>query len=153
MASDGKLHAEIECKSNADKIWPSIRDFVNVYLEAFPPGTYKNVEILEGDGTHPGSVRRLTYGEGAPVVTLTEKIEIIDDEKRIYGFSIMEGDLLKYYKSFKARVQVFPKGEGSLLKWSCDYEKLSDDVPEPTLVKDFAVTGFKHLDEYSSKQA
>uniref|UniRef100_A0A803PEM0 Bet v I/Major latex protein domain-containing protein n=1 Tax=Cannabis sativa TaxID=3483 RepID=A0A803PEM0_CANSA len=137
----GKLDAEIECKSNADKIWPSIRDFIKVYNDAFPPGTYTSVQALEGDGVHPGS----------PIEIAKEKIEIVDDEERIYGFSSIGGDLLKYYKSFKASVQVFANkdDEGSLLKWNCEYEKLSEDVPDPTLVKQFAIQGFKHLDQYS----
>ncbi|XP_030499167.2 MLP-like protein 423 [Cannabis sativa] len=147
----GKLDAEIECKSNADKIWPSIRDFIKVYNDAFPPGTYTSVQVLEGDGVHPGSVRLIQYGPGSPIEIAKEKIEIVDDEERIYGFSSIGGDLLKYYKSFKASVQVFPNKDeqGSLLKWNCEYEKLSEDAADPTLVKQFVIQGFKHLDQYS----
>ena len=60
-----------------------------------------------------------------------EKIEAIDDTNKSVTFKVIEGDLLQEYKSFKIVVQATPKGEGSLVHWSLEYEKLKEDVPEP----------------------
>ncbi|XP_062110244.1 MLP-like protein 423 [Humulus lupulus] len=148
------LHAEIECKSSADKFWPSLRDLVYVYPKAFPPGTYKSIEVLEGDGVQPGSVRVRTYGEGSPIAMFKEKIEVVDEQNKIFGFSIMDGDLIKGYKSLKCSAQVVPKDEASLLKFSCEYEKAADeDIVEPTVIVDFAVKLLKQIDDYSVMQA
>ncbi|XP_062110250.1 MLP-like protein 423 [Humulus lupulus] len=149
----GMLHAEIDVKSHADKFWASLKDFIHIYPKAFPHN-YESVEVLEGDGIQPGSVRLVKYGEGSLIVKVSkEKVEVVDDPKKIFGFSVIDGDLLKYYKSFKSSVQVVPKDEGSLLKWSCEYEKTADDIPDPTVVKDFAVKSFKELDDYIANQA
>ncbi|KAF4355474.1 hypothetical protein F8388_015228 [Cannabis sativa] len=72
MACTGKLHVEVEVKSHADKVWESLRDFIYIYPKAFPHD-YKSVEVLEGDGIKPGSVRFITYGEGSPLVKVSKK--------------------------------------------------------------------------------
>ncbi|PON31667.1 Bet v I type allergen [Parasponia andersonii] len=151
MAS-GKLHVEVEVKSHADKIWESLRDFIYIYPKAFP-NDYKSVEVLEGDGIEPGSVRFITYGEGSPIVKVSkERIEVVDPPNKTFSYGVIDGDLLKYYKSFKAHVTVISKEEGSLVKWSCEFEKASDDIPDPSVIKDFAAKNFKELDDYISKQ-
>ena len=63
MAAPGKLEVEVETKSNPDKLWTALLDSYKVFPEAFPD-KFKSVEILEGDGKAPGSVRLVKYGEG-----------------------------------------------------------------------------------------
>jgi hypothetical protein len=60
-----------------------------------------------------------------------EKIEAIDDTNKSITFKVIEGDLLQEYKSFKMVVRATPKGEDSLVRWSLEYKKLKEDVPEP----------------------
>jgi hypothetical protein len=75
-----------------------------------------------------------------------EKIEAIDETNKSITFKVIEGDLLKEYKSFKIFVQASPKGEGSLVHWSMEYEKLKEDVPEPKTLLQFAVDMSKDID-------
>lgn len=77
-----------------------------------------------------------------------ERIDNVDDAKKALSYSVIEGDLLKYFKQFKAHVSLTPKGDGSLVKWSCEYEKASDEVPEPNVISDFAIKNFKEVDDY-----
>ncbi|GAB2216292.1 hypothetical protein Droror1_Dr00024063 [Drosera rotundifolia] len=65
--------------------------------------------------------------------------------------SVIEGELLNFFKSFKAKVGVAPKGDGSLVTWTCDYEKANEEVPASELFKDFAVKTFHDLDAYLLK--
>ncbi|KAJ0038495.1 hypothetical protein Pint_23050 [Pistacia integerrima] len=151
MATGGKLDVEIEVKSSADKFWGAIRDSTSLFPKAFSHD-YKSIEVLEGDGKAPGSVRRITYAEGSPIVKVsTEKIEAVDDVKKEVSYRVIDGDLLKYYKVFKGIVAVSPKGDGSLVKWSCEYEKASNEIPDPSVIKEFAVKNFKEVDEYIAK--
>ena len=78
----------------------------------------------------------------------TERIETADDEKKTATYSIIEGDLLKYYKSFKGHLALIPDGEGCEMKWCAEYIKVSNDIPDPSIVKDFAVKNFIEVDEY-----
>lgn len=71
------------------------------------------------------------------------------------SYSVIEGDLLKYYKSFKGHIVVSPKedGSGSSVKWSCEFEKASEEVPDPHVIKDFVVKNFLEVDAYALLQA
>lgn len=66
---------------------------------------------------------------------------------------MIEGDLLQEYKNFKIVVQATPKGEGSLVHWIMEYEKLKEDVPEPNTLLQFAVELSKDIDTHLSAQA
>lgn len=86
---------------------------------------------------------------GIPLVTFSkEKIEIADDANKIVSYSVIDGDLVGFYKNFKATLQVIPKGDGGLVKWSLEFEKAKEEVPDPDLVLEFAVKTFKDLDAY-----
>lgn len=61
MAS--KVEAEAEVKSPADKFWEAIRDSTALFPKIFPE-QYKSIEIVEGDGKSPGTIRLLKYAEG-----------------------------------------------------------------------------------------
>ncbi|KAF3658016.1 MLP-like protein [Capsicum chinense] len=149
MASNiGKIEVEVEVQSGADKFWNGIRDSTNLFPKAFPK-QYKSIEVVEGDDKSVGSVRLIKYAEGSPLVTYSkEKIESVDDANRTLVYSVIDGETLKYYKSFKGSLSVTPKGDGSLVKWCCEFERLSDEIPEPQIIKDFAVKNFKDLDAY-----
>ncbi|XP_043687190.1 MLP-like protein 423 isoform X2 [Telopea speciosissima] len=151
MGSNGKLEVEMELKSSADKFWESIRDSTNLFPKIFPTH-YKSIEVLEGDGKSVGSIRLLTYAQGIPGVKFAkEKIDAVDEAGKEVEYSVIDGDVAHFYKHFKAKLVVIPKGEGSSVKWSCEFEKASGDVPDPHLVKDFAVHNFRALDDYLLK--
>ncbi|KAI4339347.1 hypothetical protein MLD38_024300 [Melastoma candidum] len=145
------IHAEVDVKSGAEKFWVSMRDSTILFPKIFPE-LYKSIEVLEGDGKCPGSVRLINYAEGSPLVKVSkEKIDNVDEGKKEVSYSIIDGDLLKYYKNFNGTISVIPKGEGSLVKWSCGFEKASDEVPDPHIIKDFAIENFKDLDSFLLK--
>nr|AFK48227.1 unknown [Lotus japonicus] len=153
MGTRGKLEVDIDLKSNADKYWLTLRDSTTIFPKAFPHD-YKSIEILEGDGKAAGSVRHITYAEGSPLVkSSTEKIDAGDDEKKTVSYAVIDGELLQYYKKFKGTISVIAVGEGSEVKWSAEYEKASTDIPDPSVVKDFAVKNFLEVDEYVLQQA
>lgn len=80
-----------------------------------------------------------------------EKVEAIDEEKKSITFNVVEGDLLKQYKHLKSTVQVTSKHEGSLVKWTLEYEKVSEDVPEPGPYIDIAIGMTKDIDAHLLK--
>lgn len=93
-----------------------------------------------------------SHFSGSPLVKVSkERIDAVDEANKEVSYSVIEGDLLKYYKSFKAKIVVVPKGDGSLAKWSCEFEKASDEVEVPHIIKDFAAKNFLEVDEYILK--
>ncbi|KAM7484265.1 hypothetical protein LguiA_000274 [Lonicera macranthoides] len=148
MGSIGKLEVEIEVKSEAGKLWDGIKDSTTLFPKAFPD-LFNTIQLLEGDGKSVGSVRLVKLAEGSHVVSSSvEKIEVVDEGNKTAEYSVTGVDIIKYYKSFKAKINVIPKVNGSLVKWSCEYEKASEEIPDPTIVKDFAANIFQRLDAF-----
>ncbi|KAF5443173.1 hypothetical protein F2P56_035755 [Juglans regia] len=151
MAAIDKLDVEVEVKSHADKFWGLIRESVTVLPKAFPID-YKSIEVLEGDGKSVGSVRLVTYGEGSPIVKISkEKIDAFDEANKTMAYTVVEGDILKFYKHFRCHITVTPKGDGSTAKWLCEFQKATDEVPDPHVIKDFVAKNFKEMDELALK--
>ncbi|XP_073009982.1 MLP-like protein 423 [Typha latifolia] len=149
MAS--KIEVEVEVKSSADKFWGAISDSKDLFPKIFPE-QYKSIEIIEGDGKSPGSIRLIKFAEGVPIVTFSkEKLEAADEENKLVVYSVIDGELANFYKTFKATLQVVSKGEGCTVKWSLEFDKASDEVPEPDLIKETAVKTFTDLDAYLLK--
>ncbi|MED6183894.1 hypothetical protein PIB30_042125 [Stylosanthes scabra] len=154
MATRGKLEVDIELKSSADKFWKTIRESTEIFPKAFPHD-YKSIEVLQGDGKAPGSVRHITYADGLPLVKSSkERIEAADDEKKTVSYEVIEGDLLEYYKKFKGQIAVTTTADsGCEVKWTAEYEKTSHEIPDPSAVKDFVVKNFLEVDQYIIKQS
>ncbi|XP_021293114.1 MLP-like protein 423 [Herrania umbratica] len=153
MACSGKLHVEVELKSPAEKVWGTIRDSTKIFPEALSHD-YKSIQVLEGDGKAPGSIRLINYAEGSPLVKVSkERIESVDEAGKIYVYSIIGGDLTQYYKTFIGKIIVIPKGESSLVQWSCEFEKASEEIPDPSVIKEFAVKNFVEIDDYIHTKA
>lgn len=89
-----------------------------------------------------------TFAGSHVVSSSVEKIEVVDEGNKTVEYSVTGVDIIKYYKSFKAKINVIPKVNGSLVKWSCEYEKASEEIPDPTIVKDFAANIFQRLDAF-----
>lgn len=65
-------------------------------------------------------------------------------------FNVLDGEILKHYKSFKVTLKVTEKttGGGSLVKWIIDYEKVKEEIPDPESYQDFAVKVTKDLEAH-----
>lgn len=169
---------ETEVKSSPDKFWAAVRDSSELFPKIFPhkyqsieitegdgrsAGSVRLIKYAPGDrsSSYMLTIRdffsRLSYlitcvaidAEGVPWVTFAkEKIEEVDDEKKQVLYSVLDGELAAAYKSFKALLSVDAKGDGSLVKWRVEYEKASEEAPEPDLILSTAVETFAHLDEH-----
>ncbi|KAJ8443151.1 hypothetical protein Cgig2_005702 [Carnegiea gigantea] len=80
---------------------------------------------------------------------IKKKIEDIKEENRLITFTVVEGDVLKeHHKSPKAKLQVIPKGKGSLVKWTFEYEKLNHEAREASTSIDILLNLTKYIDAY-----
>ncbi|XP_073147683.1 MLP-like protein 423 [Henckelia pumila] len=150
-----KVEVEAELKSNADKLWECIRESSTLFPKIFPQ-QYESIEVLEGDGKSVGSVRLVKFAPGISEISCTkEKIESVDEVNKTVSYSVVDGDILKFYKNFKGNlcVSVNLKGDGSLVKWWCEFDKASEEIPDPDLLKHFALKNFQDLDDYLLKSA
>ena len=77
-----------------------------------------------------------------------EVIETIDDKNLLVTFKVIGGILKEMYKSFKFIIQATPKGEGCLVHWTLEYEKLNADDPDASSMLQFAVGQSKDIDAH-----
>ncbi|OAP18708.1 hypothetical protein AXX17_AT1G65040 [Arabidopsis thaliana] len=79
-----------------------------------------------------------------------QRIESIDPENNRATYRVLEGDLMKEYKSFLITFQVTPKeGEpGSVAHWHFEYEKINEEVAHPETLLQFAIKVSKEIDEH-----
>ncbi|XP_057961266.1 kirola-like [Malania oleifera] len=152
MDLSGKMAIEQRIKSAADKFYEIYR--AKPYLiPTMVPARVQKVELHQGERekAEASAVKQWTYVlEGNVVETLKEKTEV-DDEKKMVTFVVLEGDVMKNYKSIKFIVQVLEKGEGSSVKLGAEFEKLNERVPYPHKYLILAHKVAKEIDAYLLK--
>lgn len=155
MASKAELVVEV--KSPADKLWAALRDSTELFPKIFPE-QYESIETVEGDGKSAGTVRLLKYTGAVPMLTFAkEKLELADDENKVVSYSVVDGELVNFYKNFKITLKVAPAakeaeaGGGAVVNWTMEFDKASDQVPDPDVIKETATKTFHDLDDYLLK--
>ncbi|EMS66873.1 MLP-like protein 34 [Triticum urartu] len=59
-----------------------------------------------------------------------EKVEVADDEK-VVSYSVVDGELVSFYKNFRVTVQVTDKGAdgaGTVVNWTMEFDKASNEI-------------------------
>ncbi|KAM7270222.1 hypothetical protein ACFE04_029436 [Oxalis oulophora] len=106
------------------KIKPSAAVFFTLDLrrpDLYPvvyPTVYKSVKTLEGRAGKLGSVIRIDY--------------TVSYKKNYAAFDVIDGYLTTIYKRFRVILSCFPKCDGSIVRWTLEYEKKNQDGPDPT---------------------
>ena len=78
------------------------------------------------------------------VETCHERIESVDEQKKRIAFKIFGEAIDAKYKVYKLIFEAIEKDDGSgAIKWSVEYEKVSEDVQPPYMYLEF----YDHLTE------
>lgn len=116
--------------SPSDTVWSVVRRFDK-------PQTYKHFikscTVREDFRLAVGSTRDVTVISGLPAATSTERLDILDDERHVTGFSIIGGEhRLRNYRSVTT-VHGFER-DGEI--WTVVLESYVVDVPEGNTEED-----------------
>ncbi|MCL7039768.1 hypothetical protein MKW94_000217 [Papaver nudicaule] len=136
MAQIRKLESVYEIKCCADKFYQMCTRDAH-QIPKYAPKTIKSVQVIgEGEvrvGT--GFVWQFVPVGGSTILTIKDTITAVDNKNRSITFTVMEGELMTVFKSFRVNLDVTPKDGAtdgtSLAKWSVEYEKAHEDVPDP----------------------
>ncbi|KAL3650655.1 Abscisic acid receptor pyl1 [Castilleja foliolosa] len=112
-------------------VWSILRRFDK-------PQTYKHFikscSVGDGFSLTVGDVRVVNVVSGLPAATSTERLDLLDEERRVTGFSSIGGDhRLKNYRSV-ASVHEREDGDGRI--WTAVLESYVVDVPEGNTEED-----------------
>ncbi|KAJ9708437.1 hypothetical protein PVL29_000465 [Vitis rotundifolia] len=150
MALTGKLEVDMEINSPADKFYNIFRRQAH-HIPNICSDKVHQIDVHEGDWETPGSVKNWGYTLGGTSMSLKETVESVDDENKLITFKVLDGEIMNHFKSFKSNLQVKAKDEGSLVKWTLEYEKVNEDVPNPDAYLEFAVNVTKDIESHHLK--
>ncbi|KAK9689973.1 hypothetical protein RND81_09G095400 [Saponaria officinalis] len=112
----------------ANVVWRYVRAFDN-------PQTYKHFIkscTMKGD-LAVGSVRDVTVISGIPAETSTERLEMLDDQRRVISFKVLGGEhRLKNYCSVTSVNEISQKGK----VYTIVLESYIVDIPEGNTAED-----------------
>ncbi|KAB2624187.1 MLP-like protein 34 [Pyrus ussuriensis x Pyrus communis] len=130
------LEAEVEIKAKADQLYKFISN------------KHHDVPKAASD-----KIYDVTVHEDGNVETYKEKVEIDEANKRVSLEALEGSHVLDNYKSYKVTYQVItPNSEGSSVKITLEYEKLSENDPPPQKYLSFLVNVIKDVDAHLLKE-
>ena len=118
-------------RAPAATIWSVVRRFDR-------PQIYKHFirscAIKGGGEVRVGCLREVCVISGLPASTSTERLDVLDEDRRVVGFSIIGGEhRLQNYRSVTTVTELGPPGKGI---WTVVLESYVVDVPEGNTVDD-----------------
>ncbi|XP_038714270.1 MLP-like protein 34 [Tripterygium wilfordii] len=146
MATIEKLETEVKINSPAESFFQAYREKAHL----IPKSARDNIHYVaahEGDLKSHGSIKEWHYSTDGKIEALKGRIEV-DEENLTITSVAMEGDVFKHYKSFKTILQVIPKDEGGLVKWTWEYEKSDENAPAPNKFITIAGNITKDIDSH-----
>uniref|UniRef100_A0A7C9E466 Bet v I/Major latex protein domain-containing protein n=1 Tax=Opuntia streptacantha TaxID=393608 RepID=A0A7C9E466_OPUST len=150
MGIKGKLEVEVDVKVNGDTFHELFGSRPH-HVPNIVPNKIHNCEVHQGEFGKPGSVIFWNYTLDGKKCVAKELVEAIDEENKYIRFKIIEGDLLKEFKSLTISLQVILKGEITTVKWIAEFEKIHDDGPYPTKILDFLIAVTRDIEAHHLK--
>ncbi|KAF8109971.1 hypothetical protein N665_0089s0089 [Sinapis alba] len=144
----GEVEADIEIKAPATKFFHVLAVTPQDVSEANPENV-QGCSVQRGEMGRVGTVITWNYVLDGKLQVGTERVEAVDPKKNMIKKRMIEGDLMKDFKSFLFTVQVTPKqgGPGGVVKLNMAYEKIDENVADPENFLQMGVKMFKDIDE------
>ncbi|XP_049347558.1 kirola-like [Solanum verrucosum] len=134
MSLKGKLVSEINIKCDGD-----------VFYEVYRQRPHRTSSMS------PDNIQNVDVHEDGKEMVAKDKVEEIDEEKKMMKKRIIEGDILEEYKSFYVTVHVETKGENNSVTWILEYEKKNANVPDPHTLMEFLLNVTKDIENHHIK--
>ncbi|KAD4584982.1 hypothetical protein R6Q59_036318 [Mikania micrantha] len=125
------------CSAVTQQITAPISDVWSVVRRFDNPQAYKNFvkscHVIVGNGD-VGTLREIHVISGLPAARSTERLEILDDERHVISFSVVDGDhRLANYRSVTA-LHPTPDGDGTVVVESYVVDVPPGNTKEETCV-------------------
>ncbi|CAI9096004.1 OLC1v1032064C1 [Oldenlandia corymbosa var. corymbosa] len=143
----GKLVSQIEIKSSADVFHELFRHKTH-QLSKTSPHSIHNCDLHDGDWGTVGSIISFDYTHDGKKCVSKDRVEAIDEEKKLVKFKVIEGDPLELYKNISITVHVDTHGESNLVAWTIEYEKLHEGIPDPNTLMDLCLQLTKDVESH-----
>ncbi|KAM7260585.1 hypothetical protein ACFE04_011258 [Oxalis oulophora] len=143
----GKCSVDIELKSNVAKLHNMLSKSYQLLPEVCPE-LIDSFELVEGEWSHEGCVMLRNYLVEGQIAVDKVRVEKIDDQNYQYIYRLIEGPLSELYKNVTIGYEASAYGEGTLLHYTFEYEKMDKDVPEADIFLPYSISIIKQVDDY-----
>ncbi|KAB2019827.1 hypothetical protein E1A91_D07G025000v1 [Gossypium mustelinum] len=147
MAELKKMDCQIVIKTPAEKFYNTFRTKSHL-IPKMSNGLMIDGKLLQGDWNTVGCVRLWSYVSEGKSEMVKEILENVDDENKTMVLKMVEGQILNYYKSWRSIFNITPMGEGSLVKWTMEFEKQNENIPDPDKYTSYMMCLTKNIDAY-----
>ncbi|XP_058766986.1 MLP-like protein 43 [Vicia villosa] len=146
MVLSGRLSTEVGIKTPADKffkLYASELHELQNHCERI-----HHAKLHEGEEWHDtDTVKHWTYVIDGEVHTCHETIEEVDEQIKKITWKLFGGNIDNHYKIFKLILEVSDKADGTaVVKWTVEYEKISEDINPPNGWMDFLFKNTRDVD-------
>ncbi|KAL3360606.1 hypothetical protein AABB24_013837 [Solanum stoloniferum] len=146
MGMKGKLIASMEVKCGGHLLF-DIFHTNNHHVPNISPRNINNFEIHEGEIIKAGSIVSWKYNEGGQQMYMKYLVEAADPENKSITWKLIEGDLLELYNYFNVATSC----DHQWTTWTYEYEKKSEDTPEPLIHLGFILDLIKDIEGHLLK--
>ncbi|KAK8529234.1 hypothetical protein V6N13_102173 [Hibiscus sabdariffa] len=148
MAQLKRMECQFEIKSSADKFFDVYKN--KAYLmPKLSSQVVTDIKLLQGDWNSEGSLRLWhIVVDGGKIESVKEMFEKVDDTNRTIVYKLVGGEIMDAYKTWRSILNVMPMGEGSLVKWTMEFEKQNENIPDPVKYGEFLTVWSKNVDAY-----
>ncbi|CAH8382992.1 unnamed protein product [Eruca vesicaria subsp. sativa] len=144
----GEIEANVEIKAPATKFYHMFavrpQDLSKASLE-----NLQGCRVQEGEMGRVGTLLTWNYVQDGKPKVAEERVEAVEPKNNMIKFRVLEGDLMKEFKSFLCTIQVTPKqgGAGGVVKWRFEYERIDENIAPPESLLQVCVKTAKEIDE------
>ncbi|KAK7334822.1 hypothetical protein VNO80_26588 [Phaseolus coccineus] len=118
------------------------------HIANISPQNIKSVQILKGEWGTEGSIIFWNYVLDGKACVSTNMVEGIDKENNKVNLKVIDGEMLKNYKSCTFIAQAIPKENGSVVNWVAEYEKQNANTPEPHTIMELITEMTEEIGAY-----
>ncbi|GMJ13338.1 MLP-like protein 28 [Hibiscus trionum] len=148
-----KLEVDVEIKASPEQFHDMFANKPH-HVHHTCSDKIQGCDLHEGEWGKVGTVVHWSYVHDGKAKKAKEVVEAIDPDKNLITFRVIEGDLMEEYKSFVITIQASPKsdGNGSVVHWTLEYEKLHEGVDHPETLLEFVRDVSKDIDAHLTQQ-
>ncbi|XP_009781868.1 kirola-like [Nicotiana tabacum] len=148
MGLKGKLVVSMEVKCGGH-LFHDLCQTKPHHLSNISPNNVTGFDLHEGEIGEVGSVVTWKYKEdGNAKIAKCVVIEVIDDEKKSSTWKLIGGDLLEAYNAFIVNISCYQH----YITWTLEYEKKTEDTPEPITFLGYVTGLIKDVEDHHVKK-
>ncbi|KAM7485755.1 hypothetical protein LguiA_001764 [Lonicera macranthoides] len=126
MGLSGKEELSVEIKSPGEFFFDAFGTKKDL-LQKICPNIIPRIDLLEGEWGTLGCTILVRYHLDGKAMRSRETIVAVDAENKSITYKLLEGDIMKTFKTVTMTVQPTQKPECNFLTWTIIYEKFVDE--------------------------